>query len=87
MTWQGVACGNRLLRDKRRSFIAFVMQDPIVAHTTEPLSALAAEVPTLALPLRGQVALRLVDMSVLMLRVAAILVLLSPLLGVAILLG
>ena len=58
-----------------------------MAHTTEPLSALAAEGPTLAQPLRGQVALRLVDMSMLMLRVAAILVLLSPLLGLAILLG
>jgi hypothetical protein len=57
-----------------------------VAHTTEPLSALTAEGPTLALPLRRQAALRLVDLSVLMLRVAAILVLLSPLLGVAIML-
>jgi hypothetical protein len=63
------------------------MQDPVVAHTTEPLSALVAEDPTLALRLRGQVALRLVDLSMLMLRVAAILVLLSPLLGAAILLG
>jgi hypothetical protein len=63
------------------------MQDPIVAQTTEPLSVLTAEGPTLALPLRGHVALRLVDMAMLMLRAAAILVLLSPLLGAAILLG
>jgi hypothetical protein len=63
------------------------MQDPIVAQTTEPLSVLAAEGSTLTLPLRGHVALRLVDMAMLMLRVAAILVLLSPLLGAAILLG
>ena len=58
-----------------------------MAQTTEPLSVLAAEGPTLTLPLRGHVALRLVDMAMLMLRVAAILVLLSPLLGAAILLG
>ncbi|WP_165982146.1 hypothetical protein [Dankookia rubra] len=58
-----------------------------MAHTTEPLSVLAADAATLDLPMRGQVALRLVDLSMLMLRVAAILVLLSPLLGVAILLG
>jgi hypothetical protein len=63
------------------------MQDPAVAQITEPLSALAAEGPTLTLPLRGHVALRLVDLAMLMLRVAAILVLLSPLLGAAILLG
>ena len=63
------------------------MQDPVVAHTTEPLSALVAEGPTLALPLRGQAALRLVEISMLMLRVAAILLLLSPVLGAAILLG
>jgi hypothetical protein len=63
------------------------MQDPNVAHTTERLSAMAAQGSTLALPLRDQMALRLVDIAMLMLRVAAILVLLSPLLGVAILLG
>jgi hypothetical protein len=63
------------------------MQDPAVAQITEPLSALAVEAPTLTLPLRGHVALRLVDVAMLMLRVAAILVLLSPLLGAAILLG
>jgi hypothetical protein len=48
---------------------------------------LAAQGPAMVLPPRGHVALRLVDMAVLMLRVAAILVLLSPLLGAAILLG
>ncbi|MCB4823641.1 hypothetical protein [Roseicella aerolata] len=37
------------------------------------------------LPVRGWLALRLVDLAVLMLRVAAILVLLSPLLGAAML--
>ncbi|MFC7474404.1 hypothetical protein ACFQS7_08570 [Dankookia sp. GCM10030260] len=74
-------------RDEQGIFIAFLLQDPNVAQTTEPLSALAAEGATLALPLRGQIALRLVDISMVMLRVAAIVVLLSPLLGVAILLG
>ena len=68
-------------------FIAYLMRDPTVAQTTEPLSVLTAERPTLTLPLRGHVALRLVDLAMLMLRVAAILVLLSPLLGAAILLG
>ncbi|WP_431268721.1 hypothetical protein [Dankookia sp. P2] len=58
-----------------------------MAHTTEPLTVLAAEGATLGRLSRGQVALRLVDMSMLMLRAAAILVLLSPLLGIAILLG
>jgi hypothetical protein len=63
------------------------MQDPTVAPSSEPLTAMAAEGPAIALPLNGQVALRLVDLAMLMLRVAAILVLLSPLLGAAILLG
>ncbi|MFZ4411351.1 MAG: hypothetical protein ACOYOH_28690 [Paracraurococcus sp.] len=58
-----------------------------MAPSTEPLTAMAADGASLALPVRGQVALRLVDLAVLMLRVAAILVLLSPLLGAAILLG
>jgi len=63
------------------------MRDPTVAPSTEPLTAMAAEGTAIALPLNGQVALRLVDIAMLMLRVAAILVLLSPLLGAAILLG
>jgi hypothetical protein len=63
------------------------MQEPIVSQATEPLSVLAAEGPAMTLPMRGHVALRLVDMAVLMLRAAAILVLLSPVLGAAILLG
>lgn len=58
-----------------------------MAHSTEPMTALAAEGPELALPWRGQVALRLVDLAMLMLRAVAVLVLLSPLLGAAILLG
>lgn len=56
-----------------------------MVHSTESMAALAAEGPVPALPWRGQVALRLVDLSVLMLRAAASLVLLSPLLGLAIL--
>ena len=63
------------------------MQEPIVSQATEPLSVLVAEGPAMTLPMRGHVALRLVDMAVLMLRAAAILVLLSPVLGAAILLG
>lgn len=63
------------------------MQDPTVARSTETMTALADDGPVISLPLRGQLALRLVDLAVLMLRVSAILVLLSPLLGAAILLG
>ena len=63
------------------------MQDPTVARSTETMTALADDGPVIALPLRGQLALRVVDLAVLMLRVSAILVLLSPLLGAAILLG
>ena len=58
-----------------------------MARSAEPMNALVAEDGAAVVPLRSLVALRLVDMSVLMLRVAAILVLLSPLLGAAILLG
>ena len=76
-----------MLRDEGKSFIASVMQDPIVATSANPLVGMTAAPAALALPWRGQLAVRLVESSVLMLRVAAILVLLSPVLGVAILFG
>ena len=76
-----------MLRDEGYSFIACVMQEPTVAHSTNSMAALAADGSTLSLPRRGQVAVRLAETAVVMLRIAAILVLLSPLLGAAILLG
>ena len=75
------------MREEGRSFIACVMQDPIVARSSDPLSEMTADSVAVALPWRGHVALRLVDVSMLMLRVAAILLLLSPILGMAILFG
>jgi hypothetical protein len=75
------------MRDEGRSFIAYVMQDSIVARSSDPMAGMTADSVSAALPWRGQVALRLVEASILMLRVAAILVLLSPVLGVAILFG
>ena len=58
-----------------------------MAPSSDPMAALTADGTMMALPLRGHVALRLVDVAMLMLRVTAILVLLSPLLAAAILLG
>ncbi|MDO9707382.1 hypothetical protein [Paracraurococcus lichenis] len=59
-----------------------------MARSPEPMEGLVAEVAVAdPVPMRGWVALRLVDAAILMLRVTAILVLLSPLLGLAILLG
>jgi hypothetical protein len=76
-----------LLRDKEHSFIASVMREPKVAHSTNSMAALTEDGAALSQPLRGQAALWLAGTAVLMLRVAAILVLLSPLFGAAILLG
>ncbi|MDO9713041.1 hypothetical protein [Paracraurococcus lichenis] len=57
-----------------------------MARFLEQMEGLVAEV-ALAAPVRGWVALRLMDAAILMLRVTAILVLLSPLLGLVILLS
>ena len=68
------------------------MQDPVVTPSIDPagpeaLVRLAPAGVAGAMPLRGAVALRLVDLAMFMLRVSAILVLLSPILAVGILLG
>lgn len=77
-----------MLGDEDHSFIACVMRDPVVARSSESMDGLVAGTAgTATLPPRSLLALRLVDLAMLMLRVAAILVLLSPLLGLAILLG
>ncbi len=55
--------------------------------SSDAAAELAPDLVKIRQPLRHRVALRLIDVAILLLRVIAILVLLSPLLGLAILLG
>lgn len=63
------------------------MRSWAVARSSEPMDGLIAGESPMVMPTRGWLALRLVDLAVLMLRVAAILVLLSPFFGAAMLLA
>ncbi len=62
------------------------MQEPLAVRPSDAAAELAGEMATQRGWLRRQAALRLLDIAILLLRVIAILVLLSPILGLAMLL-
>lgn len=64
-----------------------MMQEPLAVQPSEALAGIPVGDAAAAQAFRGRISLRLVDIAIVMLRVAAILVLLSPLLGAAFILA
>jgi uncharacterized RDD family membrane protein YckC len=63
-----------------------MMQDPLAVRPSDAVAELAADLATRRRGLWPRAAMRLLEVAILLMRVVAILVLLSPLLGLAILL-